>query len=96
MFTAEHALELGYPDITLNGLKTFSNFPLGIKIFFLYRHFKQQFSLLDRRPGTFPAGDDFMNLPKMFLGLLGALGILPEIRGERLPLELFKLFFFAG
>ncbi len=96
MFPAEHALKLGYANISLNGLKAFSNFLLRIRIFFLYRHFKQQFSLLDRRPGIFPAFDNFMNLPKLFLGLLGALSILPEIRGERLALKLCKLFFFAG
>jgi hypothetical protein len=37
-----------------------------------------------------------MNLPKLFLGLLGAISILPEIRGKRLALKLLKLFFFTG
>jgi hypothetical protein len=96
MFAAEHALELGYPDIFFNCLKVLGHFLLGIMILFLYRHFKQQLSLFDCRPGAFPAVDNFLNLPELLLGLLGTLSIFPEIRGKGLAFELFELIFFAG
>ena len=94
MLAAEHALQLGHGDMLFQPGQTCGDLRLGIGIIFLHGHIQEEFGLFQLRPFVLPGDNDILEHAVFLLHLLGPVRIIPEFRGQGLPLQALKLVFF--
>ena len=94
MLATEHALDLGNRNVLFYPRQTCGNLMFGFGIVFLDGHVQEKFGLLDLGPFALPVDNDILELAIFLLYLFGPVCITPEVRGQGLPFQAFKLVFF--
>jgi hypothetical protein len=95
MLATEHALDLSQGNTFLQGLNGSGHFMLYLGIILLGGQIQEHLHLRQLFPLALPVLDDILELPMLFLHLLGDIGIVPEIRGQGLLFKPFELIFFV-
>jgi len=74
--------------------QTCGHLMFGFGIVFFYRHVQKEFSLFYLEPFTLPGVDYVLQLAMLLLYFFSPGRIIPEVRGQGLPLQAFKLVLF--
>ena len=93
VLAAEHALHFGDGDDILQIGEPEGDLMEGVVVVLLHPHIEEQVDFLQLVPLVFPAVDDLLQLAVRLLDLLGDLGVIPEVGGEGLLFQPFKLVF---